>query len=84
MQNHFERKFLTRSGGLAVEVLVRLDMKRKVREVSARGFDPQIPGVAFAAQPGRDAALLVAADRETAYAWLRANAQELHEHVDYS
>lgn len=77
MKNHFERKFLTRAGGLAVEVLVRFDMKQKVREVSARGFDPKIPGVAFAAQPGRDAALLVADDREKAYAWLRGNAQEV-------
>lgn len=79
-KNHFERKFLVRTGGLAVTVLVRFNAKTKPFEVSSTGFDPEIPGVRFEPRPNRSPQLLVADDVKAAYAWLKANAQQLFDH----
>lgn len=82
-KNHFELTYLVRTGGLAVEVLVKLNLKRKPFEVSANGFDPQIPGVPFEKRPGRQSMTLFAADVPAAVTWLRANAQPVANRGSY-
>ncbi len=82
-KNHFEMTYLVHTRGLAVEVLVKLNLKYKPFEVSANGFDPQIPGVPFETRPGRQSMTLFAADVKAAVTWLRANAQPVRNRDDH-